>query len=74
MKKADISGGRCPPKSRRVSLDSAHQGESNGIGLQASTCLYRSAGTKRQISHGADVRRSREGSHWSPFTEGNRMV
>jgi len=33
MKKADISGGRCPPESGRVSLESARRGESNGIGL-----------------------------------------
>ena len=36
MKKADISGGRCLPESCRVSLESAHQVESNGIGLEAS--------------------------------------
>jgi len=35
MKKADAAGGRCPPESERVSLESAHQGESNGIGLEA---------------------------------------
>jgi len=39
MKKADISGGRCPPESGRVSLESARRGESNGIGLEASACL-----------------------------------
>jgi len=33
MKKADISAGRCPPESGRVSLESARGGESNGIGL-----------------------------------------
>ena len=33
MKKADISGGRCPPESGRVSLESALRGESNEIGL-----------------------------------------
>jgi len=33
MKKADISEGRCPPESGMVSLGSARQGESNGIGL-----------------------------------------
>jgi len=33
MKKADISEGRCPPESGRVSLESARCGESNGIGL-----------------------------------------
>jgi len=33
MKKADISGGRCPPESGRVSLESARHGESNGKGL-----------------------------------------
>jgi len=37
MKKADISGGRCPPESCRVSLQSARQVELNGIGLEAST-------------------------------------
>ena len=39
MKKADISGGRCPVESGRVSLKSARGGESNGIGLEASACL-----------------------------------
>jgi len=39
MKKADISAGRCPPESGRVSLESARRGESNGMGLEASACL-----------------------------------
>jgi len=39
MKKADISGGRCPPESGRVSLESARRGESNGIGFEASALL-----------------------------------
>jgi len=39
MKEADISGGRCPPESGRVSLESPRRGESNGIGLEASACL-----------------------------------
>jgi len=39
IEKADISRGRCPPESGRVSLESAHPGESNGIGLEASACL-----------------------------------
>jgi len=39
VKKADISDGRCPPESGRVSLESAHPGESNGIGLKASALL-----------------------------------
>ena len=37
MKKADTSGGRCPPQSGRASLESARSGESNGIGLEVST-------------------------------------
>jgi len=53
MKKADISGGRCLPESGRVSLGSARRGESNGIGLAASTWLEKSAGRKRQIPHRA---------------------
>jgi len=39
MKKADTAAGRCPPESGRVSLESADQGESNGIGLEESACL-----------------------------------
>jgi len=39
MKKADISGGRCLPESGRVSLESAREGKSNGIGLEASAGL-----------------------------------
>jgi len=39
MRKADISAGRCPREMRRVSLESARQGESNGIGLEASALL-----------------------------------
>jgi len=39
MKRADTSGGRCPPESGRVSLQSARRGESNGIGFEASACL-----------------------------------
>jgi len=39
MKKADTSAGRCPPELGRVSLESARQGELNGIGLKASACL-----------------------------------
>ena len=39
MKRAAISGGRCPPQSGRVLLESACLGESNGIGLEASACL-----------------------------------
>ena len=38
-KKGDTSVGRCQPESARVSLESAHGGESNGIGLEASACL-----------------------------------
>ena len=38
-KRADVSGGGCPEQSGRVSLESARQGESNGIGLEASACL-----------------------------------
>jgi len=38
-KKADISEGRCPAESGRVSLESARRGELNGIGLEASACL-----------------------------------
>jgi len=74
MKKADISAGRCPAESGRVPLGSARRGESNAIGFKVSAWLYRSAGCKRQISQGADVRQSWEGSHWSPLAEGNRMV
>jgi len=44
MKTADTSACTCPPESARVSLKSAGQGESNGIGLEASSWLYRSAG------------------------------
>jgi len=39
MKKADISGGRCPLELGKVSLESARQGESNNIGLEASAGL-----------------------------------
>jgi len=39
MKRADISGGRGPPVSGRVSLVSARGGESDGIGLEASAWL-----------------------------------
>jgi len=58
MKKADISGGKCPPESGRVSLESARQEESNGIGFEAPAWLSGSAGRKRQKPHGAlaDVR------------------
>jgi len=38
-RKGDTSAGRCPPQSGRASLESAHQGESNGIGPEASACL-----------------------------------
>jgi len=34
-----MSRGRCPPESGRVSLESAHPGESNRIGLKVSACL-----------------------------------
>jgi len=71
MEKDDISAGRCPAESGRVPLGSARRGESNGIGFEASAWLYRSAGCERQISQGADVQHSREGSHWSPLAEGN---
>jgi len=74
MKKADTAAGRCPSESGRVLLESARRGESNGIGLEASAWLGRSAGWKRQITQGADVHQSREGSHCSPLAEGNRMV
>jgi len=33
MKKADISGGRCPPESGRVSLESARLGVINSVNL-----------------------------------------
>jgi len=36
---ADTSAGRCPPELRRVSLESAGRGESNGIGLEVSAWL-----------------------------------
>jgi len=39
MKKADSPGGRCPPESGNVSLESARRGEWNGIGLELSTGL-----------------------------------
>ena len=39
MKRADISGGRGPQESGRVSLESARRGESDGIGLEASAWL-----------------------------------
>jgi len=35
----DTSAGRCPPESGRVSLESARQGESNGVGFGASASL-----------------------------------
>jgi len=38
-KKEDSSGGRYPPESGRVSLESARREASNGIGLEASACL-----------------------------------
>jgi len=36
-KKGDTSVGRCPPELGRVSLESAHRGELNGIGFEEST-------------------------------------
>jgi len=39
VKKADNSACRSLPESRRVSLESAGRGESNGIGLEASAWL-----------------------------------
>jgi len=69
-KKEDIRRGRCPPESGRVSLESARQGESNGIGLKASAWLSGSAGRKVQIHQWADVCQGREGSHWSPLGKG----
>jgi len=39
MKKADISEGKCPAESGRVTLESSRRGESNDIGLEASACL-----------------------------------
>jgi len=39
MKRADSSGGRGPPESGRVSLESSRRGESDGIGLEASAWL-----------------------------------
>jgi len=39
MKEADISEGRYPPESGRVSLESARRGESNDIGFAASAWL-----------------------------------
>jgi len=38
-RKGDTSAGRCPPESGRVSLESAREGESNGIGLEVSAWL-----------------------------------
>ena len=38
-KKGDISAGKYPPESGRVSLESARRRESKGIGLEASACL-----------------------------------
>jgi len=38
-KKGDTAVGRCLPESGRVLLESARRGESNGIGLEASTWL-----------------------------------
>jgi len=40
MKKADTAAGRCLLESGRVSLESADRGESNGIRLEASACLW----------------------------------
>jgi len=54
--KADISAGRCSPELGRVSLDLACQGESNGIGFEASAWLKRSARRKREIPQQADIR------------------
>jgi len=39
-RKGDTSAGRYPPESERVSLEPPHGGELNGIGLEASVCLY----------------------------------
>jgi len=39
MKKAYTSGGRCPPESGIVSLESARRRELNGIGFKASAWL-----------------------------------
>jgi len=58
----------------QCALVSGCREESNSIGFAASACLYTSAGCKREIPQGADVRQSREGSHWGPLAEGNRMV
>ena len=71
MKKAEISGARCPPESGRVSLESARRGESNGKGLEASAYLEQSAGREREIPQEEDVRHSQDGSHWNPLGEVN---
>jgi len=76
MKKADSSGGRYPPESGRVSLETARRGESNGIVLALSAWLERSAGRNRQISHWAlaDVRQSLAGPHCNPLESGRASL
>ena len=51
-KKGDISAGRCPAESGSVSLKSARRGESKGIGLEASACLYHSVANNLKVLAG----------------------
>jgi len=76
MKKADSPTGRCPLEVGGVSLESARRGESNGIGLEASAWLYRSAERKAQISHRAlaDVRQSLTGPDCNPLESGGASL
>jgi len=67
MKEGDISGGRSPPESGRVLLESARRGESNGTGLEVSAWLLRSGERKRELPQRTDVCQSGEGSHGSPL-------
>jgi len=39
QKKGDVSAGRCPPESGRVTLESSRRGELNDIGLKVSASL-----------------------------------
>jgi len=59
MNKADISVGRCPAESGRVSLESARRGELNGIGLEVSTCRSHSVANNLKIhTQGTQVQKN----------------
>jgi len=72
MKKADNLASGCVLELGGISLESARRGESNGIGLEPSAWLSRSAGRRRQIPHRAlaDVRHSLAGPDCNPVESG----